>query len=202
MPQNLEDPKILSFALAAELGLALLGAAICWALDLPLAAALQPGHGWPLPGWALPAGARSIVLGVAAAVPMLALLVVLERARWRPLARLRRQAQQLIRELLGQAGWGTIAAVSLAAGLGEEVLFRGALQPAAAAWLGPWPGVAVAAVLFGLAHPLSQAYFAVATLLGLYLGVVTELTGELWPAIIAHAAYDFVALVRLRRGVD
>ncbi|TWT74438.1 CAAX amino terminal protease self- immunity [Posidoniimonas polymericola] len=190
MAQNLENPAVLASALAAELGLAIAGAAICWGLGLPLAEDLSPRHGW----------AWSLAIGAATTAPMLTLLAVLERSRWRPLARLRRQTRRLISELLGRAGYGTIAAVSLAAGLGEEVLFRGALQPALATWLGPWPAVAVASVLFGLAHPLSRAYFVVATLLGLYLGVVTELTGELWPAIIAHAAYDFVALARLRRS--
>jgi len=190
MPHTLEDPATLAIALAAEGGLAAAGAVVCWLLEIPLAEQLLPTHG----------PAATLALGAAATAPMIGLFFVLLWLRWRPLARLRRQVKQLVRELLGGAGYAVIAAVALSAGFGEELLFRGALQPAFAQVVGVWPGVAAAALLFGMVHPMSFAYFTIATLCGLYLGMVTELTGELLPAIIAHAAYDFVALVWLRRA--
>lgn len=189
MSLTLADPRTLAIALAAEGGLALAGAAVCWLFDLPLGSQMVPAHGLGV----------SILVGLLVTLPMVVAFFALLRARWRPLAKLRRQVRQLVGELLGSAGYAPIMLVALAAGFGEEVLFRGALQPMFAIWLTPWGGVVAAALLFGLAHPMSYSYFAAATLCGLYLGAVTELTGELIPAIVAHGAYDFVALAWLRR---
>ena len=43
-------------------------------------------------------------------------------------------------------------------------------------------------------------YYAVlAVLAGVYFGLLLMLTGSLWTPIVAHAAYDFIALVYLLR---
>ena len=95
--------------------------------------------------------------------------------------------------------WPVLIALSALAGVGEELLFRGALQ----GWLG-WHlndgvAIAVAAVLFGLAHYLSFTYFAIATGLGLALGTVYWLTDSLLLVIVWHGVYDMIALYSLRR---
>ena len=83
--------------------------------------------------------------------------------------------------------------ISVLAGLGEELVFRGVLQEKG--------GLVLAAVLFGLFHFVSFAYFAVATFLGIYLGSVYIWTGHhfLSPVII-HVLYDFVFLILMRRA--
>ena len=92
-----------------------------------------------------------------------------------------------------------LALVAVLAGLGEEALFRGVLQSAFAAAAGPGAGLAAASLLFGAAHLLSRAYAALATLFGLYLGGLYLWSGNLLVPATAHAAYDFVLLVYLRR---
>lgn len=188
MAGSLADKRVLLVALAAEGGLAVVAWGVCWFFSIPLLGQFAPAGG------ALLALGR----GVLAAAPMVIFFLLLLRARWRPLARLRRQVRRLVRELLDGAGLGTIVLVSIAAGLGEEALFRGALQPALGQWLGPWGGVAAAAVCFGLAHPMSAPYVVVAAIGGFYLGAVTLLSGELITATVAHALYDMFALWRLR----
>jgi len=82
-----------------------------------------------------------------------------------------------------------IVAVSLAAGVGEELFFRGWLQ-AAAGW-------APAALLFGLAHvagPRMLAFGAWATGMGLVLGGLTIASGGLLAPMTAHVCYDVLAL--------
>ena len=66
----------------------------------------------------------------------------------------------------------------------------------------PWPGLAVASLLFGLLHPITPTYVAIAALLGAYLGAVWLATGNLLTVIVAHALYDFVALVICPRPAD
>jgi hypothetical protein len=48
---------------------------------------------------------------------------------------------------------------------------------------------------------LTPTYAALATLIGLYMGVLLVVSGGILAPIVAHAAYDFVALwylVKLR----
>ena len=75
------------------------------------------------------------------------------------------------------------------------------IQEAAAGWVGGswgvWVGLAVASVLFGLAHAITVSYVLLAALMGLYLGWLWIATGNLLVPIMAHAGYDFLALVYL-----
>jgi uncharacterized protein len=92
-----------------------------------------------------------------------------------------------------------LALIAVLAGLGEETLFRGVLQPWLAGLVSPWPAVLLAAVLFGAMHPVSPMYAVLAGLAGAYFGALLVLTGNLLAPIIAHAGYDFVALLVLAR---
>ena len=78
-------------------------------------------------------------------------------------------------------------AIALAAGVGEEVLFRGALLPRL--------GNVAAALLFAVLH--AQYAISLATLeifiLGLVLGVLRKRAGTT-AAIIAHTGYDMILL--------
>ena len=89
--------------------------------------------------------------------------------------------------------------LSLAAGVGEEMLFRGVVQAVLDRWWGPWAALPVASLFFGLLHALTPTYAVLATLAGLYLGGVWLLTGNLLVVIVAHAFYDLIALVYLLR---
>jgi membrane protease YdiL (CAAX protease family) len=79
------------------------------------------------------------------------------------------------------------------------MFFRGVLQEAAGRWTHLAVAVAAVSVAFGLLHALTPTYAVLATLLGVYLGVVQAASGNLLVVIIAHALYDFVALVYLVR---
>ena len=85
------------------------------------------------------------------------------------------------------------------AGIGEELLFRGVLQPALAAHLPTWIAVVAVGTLFGLAHWLTAAYAVLAGIVGIYLGALFALSGNLLVPIAAHACYDLVALFVLAR---
>jgi membrane protease YdiL (CAAX protease family) len=85
--------------------------------------------------------------------------------------------------------------VGAAAGIGEEWLFRGIVQPLA--------GIAVATVLFGAAHVGSARMlpFGVwASGMGLAMGTLANLTGGLTAPIVAHGVYDILALEYIRRN--
>lgn len=79
-----------------------------------------------------------------------------------------------------------LVALGIAPGIGEELLFRGWLQRGVAERLGPGPGIAAGALLFGLAH-FDPVHSSVAVVLGLYLGAVAHLAGSTRLAMACHA---------------
>jgi membrane protease YdiL (CAAX protease family) len=100
-----------------------------------------------------------------------------------------------MRRLLGRPDGRTVLIVALASGIGEEVLFRGALQPAF--------GLVWTSLLFGLIHVgpdrryLVWTAFAVAV--GFSLGWIVVATGSLVGPIVAHVLINSVNLARIAR---
>ena len=137
--------------------------------------------------------------GVAAVVPMLGLLWLTRHLHWRPFRRLRIVLdRRLIPMFRGWSAWD-LASLSLVAGVGEEMLFRGVLQDAAAARYGLATGLIVGSVVFGMLHAVTRTYAVLVTLIGAYLGAIYVASGNLLVPIVAHGLYDFLALLYLAR---
>jgi membrane protease YdiL (CAAX protease family) len=102
----------------------------------------------------------------------------------------------ILRQLLPRTSRekGVFAALSVAAGLGEETAYRGYLITA----LAPLTGVGWAAVIssgiFGVLH-VYQGWLGIprTALLGGLLAWGFLASGSLWPAILAHSAIDLIA---------
>ena len=186
---GMDRRDLMRLAILFEGGLAVAACLLGWLCGLPP---------WEQIAWDLP----GVALGVAASVPMLALLVVCVCAPGRPFARIREFVDQVVRPLFRDCTLPDLALIALLAGLGEELLFRGLLQEGLAGWLGPWPALGVAALLFGLMHPITPAYAVLALLAGAYLGWTYLACGNLLVPLLAHALYDFTALVYLLRTPD
>ena len=87
--------------------------------------------------------------------------------------------------------------VAVFAGIGEELFFRGVLQRLFIKFFkNAWAGIIVTAVLFSAIH--FQFYgFIPRFVLGVLLGLIYWYSGSLWPAIIAHFAYDAFAVIMI-----
>lgn len=143
---------------------------------------------------------RDALLGLAAVLPLLALLPLIEKARWSPLEGLRRDLDRIVEGLFARARTADLALLSIMAGLGEEALFRGVIQPALQGIWGPARAVVATGALFGLAHFVSPSYALYAGLVGVYLGLLLLIPGNILVPIVVHAVYDFVALTWLVRS--
>ncbi len=141
--------------------------------------------------------------GLVATGPLLVALYLCERFPFGPINGLRDLTSSVVARMFGGATSGQLLAVAIAAGWGEELLFRGLVQGGLANFLGDWPGqvaaIIAASVLFGLCHWLNATYAFLAMLAGAYFGALLMLTGNILTPITAHAAYDFLALVYLIR---
>lgn len=140
----------------------------------------------------------AVVVGLAACVPMLLLFAACVRWPIGPLRGIKDFSDEFVRPLFASCNLFQLALISLAAGIGEEMLFRGLLQRLLVGWLGVWPGIALASVLFGLMHLITVTYAVLAALMGCYLSWVLMMAHDnLLSVIIAHGVYDFLALVYL-----
>jgi membrane protease YdiL (CAAX protease family) len=146
---------------------------------------------------------EAIGWGLVATGPLVVALVAIDRFPIGPLANLRETTEEVVLQMFRGASVLQLAAVSIAAGLGEELLFRGLVQAGLANLIGgplaPWIALTVASVLFGVCHWLNTTYAILAVLAGAYFGLLFLLTGSLWTPIVAHAAYDLLALIYLVR---
>ena len=144
------------------------------------------GVGEPVAGLGLGLGAAGVLAGVNYALLRLAPPV-------RPVRAIRRLYGEALRPLFARSRPLEIALVSLAAGIGEELLFRGSVQAEF--------GLVVASVVFGLAHVggrSSVAFGAWVIVMGFALGGLAHLAGGLLAPIVAHAAYDAAAISYIR----
>jgi uncharacterized protein len=83
------------------------------------------------------------------------------------------------------------AILGLVAGIPEEILFRGALQPTL--------GLLFTSVIFGALHSITPVYFLYACCAGLLLGGLHLWLGSLWAPVAAHTMIDllmFMVLIR------
>ena len=161
---------------------------------------------WPLVGVSEHASPRSMLAaigwGMIATSPLALGLALVTESRWRPLTELSSQAERLLKPLLAGVQPIELLLVALAAGIGEELLFRGLMQEGLARWWSAhWAGWLAAwlltSLVFGVCHWISGMYAILACLAGLYLGGLLLVFDNLLVPITAHAMYDLAALMYL-----
>lgn len=97
------------------------------------------------------------------------------------------------------------SATAITAGLGEELLYRRFLQTRLEALIGPWTGVLLASLLFGLMHlpshgpgPLWSGALQVIAMqgtTGIALGVIWMRWRRLWPCVLAHVLLNGATVI-------
>ena len=139
--------------------------------------------------------AEGLWVGVAAAI-------VLALANWYLLCRapevagigaIRRLYEENLKPAFGGLQVLDLVAISIAAGIGEELLFRGVLQSEV--------GLVLASLVFGLLHTGGSGTLAFGcwvAVMGGVLGGLAIWTNGLLAPIVAHAAYDAAALAYIR----
>lgn len=150
---------------------------------------------------------NGVAWGCAATVPTFLLFLVTFAYPMGPLRTMKQFLMHAIAPLLAVCTWYDLILLALLAGVSEELLFRGVLQPWMERDWGQAAGLIAASVLFGLAHFVTLTYALLAGAMGAYLGWLLDAPGErnLLAPIITHALYDYLAflvLVRAHRGSE
>ena len=133
--------------------------------------------------------ARQIGISLGMVVPLLIAGVALDAlGRWAQ-PQLYEQLQGILKAMSSNVtNPGVALILGASAGIGEEILFRGAIQPRL--------GIALTAILFALAHTQYGASYAVlgVFLIGIVLGYQRR-SMNTTSAIITHGAYNVVAFL-------
>jgi membrane protease YdiL (CAAX protease family) len=178
----------LSFAVACGLEGALLVVALLVAWLFGMSA--------PLPvRWSM----TDVLIGVLGTLPMFLAFAWMMQASAPAVREVREFLERTIGQIMGNWRLWQLAVVSIVAGISEEALFRGVIQGGLTSVLGEIPAIAIASLLFGLCHPITRVYVAMAAVFGVYLGAQWALTGNLLAPVVTHALYDFGALFYLMR---
>ncbi len=162
---------------------------------LAVAAALWTGlRGRDFPvGDSVPA---SLLLGLLSAVGTVALGL----AVYRLVPVMRRISDELAPTLVDRMGKSDLVLISVFSGVGEEMFFRGAVQPEF--------GLTIAALSFGLVHIGPDRRYLVwtvwAVLAGFLFGFLYRFSGGLLAPVVAHSLHNaatFLIWKRSRKGI-
>ena len=135
------------------------------------------------------------MIGVLAALPPFVAFQWTLRSTTGPFVRIREFLENVLGALMRDWSLAQLAVISVLAGVGEEALFRGFLQGWLQSHWGSFAALLVASAVFGLAHPITVGYAVVVGIIGIYLGLLWEATGNLLTPMVTHTVYDFAALV-------
>jgi len=140
-------------------------------------------------------------LGISVAATGFSILIYLV-LRALPLAVFRRMTElvrSIYRSEMRLFSLWQLALLALAAGVGEELLFRGLLQQGLCGCFPgkEWSVIVAVSLFFGVAHCLTKTYIILAFVISLYLGLLYFWTGNLLVPIFVHVLYDFFVLGHL-----
>jgi membrane protease YdiL (CAAX protease family) len=149
---------------------------------------------------------RLAALGVLLAAPPLLLNEVLWRFSQRhPGSVYSRFSREIILPLCRQITMPTAVVIAILSGACEELFFRGALNAIARAHLGLLGACLSTSVLFAAIHFVGNfrrfgGMIPLYTIMGAYMWVIAHITDSLFCAAILHGAYNFLAIVRIKRA--
>lgn len=166
--------------------MALAGFFVLFVTERPLPSLLR------VPDWTI------ALLGIATGLGSMLLVAGLYKSHKGFERALRKSGTKVAQDALRTAGYPVMLVVVVAAGIGEELLFRGGLQPIV--------GLVPAALLFGFSHggwrKEMWAYAVAATVSGTLFGLAYLWTGDLWVPVIGHALHNVLSTALIGKKVD
>ena len=144
----------------------------------------------------------AIFYGVLGTIPLFLLFLLLEQITADSVVNIRRFLLQTLGPALHRCDWADLFILAAIAGVSEEVLFRGVIQPWMESSWGMTAGLIGSNIVFGLVHAITPLYTLLAVLVGIYLGLALDYGGErnLLTPILIHGLYDFLAFMALMRS--
>jgi len=144
----------------------------------------------------------AIAFGLIGTAPLFLMFLALEKVQGESVVNIRKLLLNTLGPGLHRYHWTDLLILAAIAGVSEELLFRGVIQPWIETSWGISAGLILSNIVFGLVHAVTPLYAVLAALVGIYLGLSLDYGGErnLLTPIIIHGFYDFLAFVALMRA--
>lgn len=141
----------------------------------------------------------SVLYGILGTFPLFMLFLWMQQIQGHSVSKIRQFLLRTLGPTLNRHTWADLFVLAAVAGISEEILFRGVLQPWLESAWGLRAGLLVSNLIFGLVHSVTPLYSVLAALVGVYLGLAMDIQGErnLLTPIIIHTLYDFLAFIAL-----
>ncbi|MFI3179591.1 MAG: CPBP family intramembrane metalloprotease [Methylococcaceae bacterium] len=139
--------------------------------------------------------------GVIGTIPLILIFLAFEQIQAKSVGNIRRLLLETLGPGLLDRHWTDLLILALIAGIAEELLFRGVIQPWIEQFWGVTAGLVISNFIFGLVHAVTPLYALLAGIVGMYLGLSLNYGTEknLLVPIIIHGLYDFLAFFALIR---
>lgn len=146
----------------------------------------------------------SLALGIAGTLPLFMVFGALYQMYFPAMEKIKQLMLDTMGGSMHKLHWGDLFVLAAIAGISEELLFRGVLQPWIEQAWGWTAGLLISNILFGLVHAVTPLYALLAGLVGIYLGLSLDYGGvrNLMVPMVIHGFYDFIAflvIIRLYR---
>jgi len=145
---------------------------------------------------------QALINGIMGTLPLCVIFLALNQITADSLQQIRQILQNTLGPSLVKHHWADLFVLAAIAGISEEILFRGLIQPWIENSWGMMAGLLVSSLIFGLVHAATFLYFIMATAVSIYLGLYLDYDGtrNLLTPIIIHGLYDFFAFVVIVRA--
>lgn len=145
---------------------------------------------------------NAVLYGLFGTVPLFLLFLAMEHMAIPSIQKIRQVLLETLCPSMYKYHWTDLFIVAAIAGISEEILFRGVIQPWMENSWGMMTGLIASNILFGLVHAVTPLYAVLAACVGIYLGLFLDYSGErnLLTPIVIHGAYDFLAFLALMKA--
>lgn len=147
---------------------------------------------------------QSVFYGIVGTFPLYLLFLTMEQMSIPSITNIRQLLIDTLGSSLHKHHWTDLLILAAIAGLSEEVLFRGVIQPWMETSWNASVGLIASSVLFGLVHAVTPLYAILATLVSIYLGLSLDYGGDrnLVTPVIIHGFYDFLAFLAIIKSYN
>jgi len=145
---------------------------------------------------------HAVIYGVLGTLPLLLLFYAMEYMAIVSVQKIRLLLIETLGPSFHKCSWADLFVLAAIAGIAEEILFRGVIQPWMELSWGMNAGLIVSNILFGLVHAVTPLYAILAAGVGMFLGISLDYNGErnLLTPIVIHGLYDFFAFLAIMKS--
>ncbi|MCF6251390.1 MAG: CPBP family intramembrane metalloprotease [Methylococcaceae bacterium] len=142
---------------------------------------------------------NAVFFGLLGTIPLFLIFLAMEHIQHTSVKKIRQVLIETLGPNMHRYNWADFFILAAIAGISEEILFRGVLQPWMENSWGMTAGLIGSNIIFGLVHAVTPLYAVLAMSVGIYLGIFLDYGGErnLLTPIVIHAVYDFLAFMAI-----